>query len=169
MLILCAWCCRDGEPGYLGEREPLDNPETTHGVCASHKNQLLESLPSRSFPGAEVLIIVRRENIALYGQLERVFAALPGVKVLLDRRGPERRVGPCPESMGGRRRKSRRVREGVISPLGGFTIVRFTPKVELKLEEVSQRFYRLPGVTTSAFGTPHPGIDSSSPDSFTTS
>src|SRR5262249_60587005 len=148
-----------GSPGCGGAAEPLANPETTHGVCASHKNQLLESLPSRSFAGAEVLIIVRRENIALYGQLERVFAALPGVKVLLDRRGPERRVGPCLESMGGRRRKSRRVREGVISPLGGFTIVRFTPKVELKLEEVSQRFYRLPGVTTSAFGTPHPGID----------
>src|SRR5215831_14733891 len=93
MLILCAWCCRDGESGYLGEREPLDNPETTHGVCPSHKNQLLESLPSRSFPDTEVLIVVRRENIALYGQLEQVFAALPGVKVLLDRRGSDRRVG----------------------------------------------------------------------------
>src|SRR5262249_57186366 len=96
MLTLCAGCCRDGESGYPGEREPLDNPETTHGVCPSHKNQLLESLPSRSFPDTEVLIVVRREHIALYGQLEQVFAALPGVKVLLDRRGSDRRVGPCP-------------------------------------------------------------------------
>jgi hypothetical protein len=134
MVVLCAWCCRNGEPGYLGEREPLDNPAATHGVCPSHKNQLLESLPSRSFPEAEVLIIVRRENIALYGQLERVFAALSRVKVVLDRRGPERRAVPCPESHEGRRRINRRIREGVISPLGGFTIVRFTPKVRPALE-----------------------------------
>jgi hypothetical protein len=129
MVVLCAWCRRDGQPGYLGEREPLDNPQPTHGVCASHKNQLLESLPSRSFPEAELLIIVRRENIALYCQLERVFAVLSRVMVVLDRRGPERRAVPCPESHEGRRRTNRRIREGVISPLGGFTIVRFTPKV----------------------------------------
>lgn len=54
MRILCAWCCRDGQPGYLGEREPLDNPEPTHGVCARHLVQLLESLPSRSFPDANI-------------------------------------------------------------------------------------------------------------------
>ena len=129
MVVLCAWCRRNGEPGYLGEREPLDNPEPTHGVCNPHKTQLLESLPSRSFPDAELLIIVQRENIALYWQLERVFAALSRVKVVLDRRGPERRAVPCPESHEGRRTNNRRIREGVISPLGGFTIVRFTPKV----------------------------------------
>ncbi len=44
MRILCAWCCHEGQPGYLGEREPLDNPEPTHGVCAYHKAQVLESL-----------------------------------------------------------------------------------------------------------------------------
>jgi hypothetical protein len=139
MVVLCAWCVRDGEPGYLGEREPLDNPEPTHGVCTPHKLQLLESLPSRSFPDAELLIIVQRENIALYWQLERVFAALSRVKVVLDRRGPERRGVPYPESHEGRRRNNRRVREGVISPLGGFTILRFTPKVRptLELSEVS--------------------------------
>jgi hypothetical protein len=128
MLVLCAWCRRNGEPGYLGEREPLDNPEPTHGVCTPHKIQLLESLPSRSFPEAELLIVVRRENIALYWQLERVFAALSRVKVLLDRRGPERRAVPCSDSHEPRRMSRRRIREGTISPLGGFTIVRFTPK-----------------------------------------
>jgi hypothetical protein len=46
MRILCAWCCRGGQPGYLGEREPLDNPEPTHGVCARHLVQLLQSLPA---------------------------------------------------------------------------------------------------------------------------
>jgi hypothetical protein len=50
MKILCAWCCREGQPGYLGELEPLENPQATHGICAQHKIQLLESLPSRSFP-----------------------------------------------------------------------------------------------------------------------
>jgi hypothetical protein len=139
MVVLCAWCCRDGEPGYLGEREPLDNPEPTHGVCTPHKLQLLESLPSRSFPDVELLIIVRRDNIALYWQLERVFAALPNVRVMLDRRGPERRAVPCSDSHGPRRMSTRRLREGTISPLGGFTIVRFTPKAAPapELSEVS--------------------------------
>jgi len=130
VLILCAWCCRDGEPGYLGEREPLDNPETTHSICAAHKNQLLESLPSPSFPYAKLLIVVDRENIELYAQLERVFLGLPGVKVLLDRRGSDGRSGPPLEWGEGRRRNTRRIRKGVISPLGGFTIVRFTPKAK---------------------------------------
>jgi hypothetical protein len=44
MRILCAWCCHEGQPGYLGEREPLDNPAPTHGVCAHHKAQVLASL-----------------------------------------------------------------------------------------------------------------------------
>jgi len=135
MVVLCAWCRRDGESGYLGELEPLDNPGPTHGVCTPHKIQLLESLPSRSFPDAEQLIVVRRENIALYWQLERVFAGLSRVKVILDRRGPERRALPCPDFHKDRRRRNdRRIREGVNSPLGGFTIVRFTPKVQLTLE-----------------------------------
>jgi hypothetical protein len=43
MKILCAWCCRDGLPGYMGEREPFDNPEPTHGICEHHKAEVLES------------------------------------------------------------------------------------------------------------------------------
>jgi hypothetical protein len=54
MEILCVWCCRDGQPGFLGEREPLENPEPTHGVCAHHTAQLLESQRSRSFREAEL-------------------------------------------------------------------------------------------------------------------
>jgi hypothetical protein len=65
MRVLCAWCCREGLPGYLGEREPFDDPEPTHGVCAQHKARLLESLPSRSFPGVEVLIVVHRHGDGL--------------------------------------------------------------------------------------------------------
>ncbi len=86
MKILCAWCCREGQPGYLGEREPLENPEPTHGICAHHKVQFLESLPSRSFPDAELLIVVRRDNRALYEHLRRTLATMPRVKVIVDRR-----------------------------------------------------------------------------------
>ena len=45
--ILCAWCCGEGQPGYMGEREPLDNPEPTHGICAHHHTLVLESLRHR--------------------------------------------------------------------------------------------------------------------------
>jgi hypothetical protein len=75
-----------------------------------------------------MLVVVDRENIELYVQLERVFLGVPGLKVLLDRRKSDRRSGPPLDGGGGRRRSTRRIRKGVISPLGGFTIVRFTPK-----------------------------------------
>ena len=44
MKILCAWCCGEGLAGYMGEREPLDNPQSTHGICPHHHALLLESL-----------------------------------------------------------------------------------------------------------------------------
>ena len=119
MRVLCAWCCREGQPGYLGEREPLDNPEPTHGVCPSHKAVLLESLPSRSFPEAETLIVVNPDDTLRYESLKRVFALMPHVKVILDRR-----VSDTP-----RVERTRRVRRGTL--LGGFTIVRFTPRVRV--------------------------------------
>jgi hypothetical protein len=37
MKILCAWCCGEGLPGYMGEREPLEH----------HHALLLESLRHR--------------------------------------------------------------------------------------------------------------------------
>jgi hypothetical protein len=128
MVVLCAWCGREGESGYLGEREPRDNPEPTHGICARHKIEFLESLPSRSFPDAELLIIVRRENTALYAQLKRIFAALSDVTtVVLERREAERRAVPRPDSC--ERRIERRILERTASGLGDFTMVRFTRKV----------------------------------------
>src|SRR5215510_4651738 len=132
MRVLCAWCCRDGKPGYLGEREPLSNPEPTHGVCSRHKTQLLQSLPSRSFPDADLLIVVRRDNVELYEKFKRVFRAVSRVKVILDRRVADRRVvaghGSVPGSDERRQARRRRIRESAISALGGFTIVRFTPR-----------------------------------------
>jgi hypothetical protein len=68
----------------------------------------------------------------LYEDLKRSFAAESRVKVIVDRRVTDRRAAPCQESDDRRRHvRTRRIREGTISPLGDFTVVRFTPKVPL--------------------------------------
>jgi hypothetical protein len=128
MRVLCAWCCREGLSGYLGEREPLENPEPTHGVCQPHMTQLLESLPSQSYPDAKMVIVVQRGKAELYEYLKLRFATRPSVKVILDRRVSERRAGPSPEARAARRSKRRRIRQLEMSPLGDFAVVRFTPK-----------------------------------------
>jgi hypothetical protein len=129
MRILCAWCRREGQSGYLGDREPLDNPRPTHGICPYHKAQILESLPSRSCPDAEMLIVVSHSNLWLYEHLRRSFTAMSRVKVILERRVSDRRAEPRPGSSERRYLRTRRVREGTISSAGDFTVVRFTPKV----------------------------------------
>lgn len=109
-------------------REPLENPELTGGVCAGHKQRLLESVPSRSFPGVELLIVVRR-NGTLFERLERSFYGVPGAKVILERRVADRRGAPSCDAAGERRHlRNRRIRCGTPSPLGEFTVVRFAPK-----------------------------------------
>jgi hypothetical protein len=139
MKILCAWCCREGQPGYLGEKEPLENPLPTHGVCAHHKAQLLESLPSRSFPDAEVLIVVSRGHAALYERLRWSFVDTARVEVIVDRRVADRRAAPVQGPAGRRHARTRRVREGTVSPLGDFIVLRFTPKAPLSQVQLDQR------------------------------
>jgi hypothetical protein len=117
MKVVCASCEREGKPSYLGEREPYDNPSTTHGICSRHKEQALEALPSLSFPDAEMLIVVRPHDTALYEYLLQRFAGVPGVKVILERRQPDRSVDEC-------ERKERRIRQGTASALG-YIVVRF--------------------------------------------
>jgi len=58
MKIVCAWCERDGKLGYLGDREPFESSTTTHGICPTHKNQVLEDLPPRSYPDMEIVVAV---------------------------------------------------------------------------------------------------------------
>jgi len=118
--VICAWCRDEGKPGYLGEREPFDNPAPTHGVCLRHREQFLESLPSTSFPDVEMLIVVRSNDTALYEYLQRRLAGVQGVKVILERRQADRPVDE-------RDRKERRIRQGTVSALG-YTIVRFKRK-----------------------------------------
>lgn len=128
MKVLCAWCQTEGQPGYLGEREPFDNPAQTHGMCRDHRERLLELLPSKSFPDAELLIVVRPNDTALYEYLRRSFAGVPQVKVIVERRSHDRRRAQGSATDERRRVKTRRLRRGEVTSLG-YTIVRFTPKV----------------------------------------
>jgi len=109
-------CEREGKPAYLGEREPYDNPATTHGICPRHKEQVLEALPSQSFPDVEMLIVVRPNDTDLYEYLLPRFAGVPGVRVILDRR--------VDRPVNDRERDERRIRQGTVSALG-YTVVRF--------------------------------------------
>ena len=118
MKVVCASCEREGKPGYLGERQPYDNPAMTHGLCPRHLEQALEALPSRSFPDAEMLIVVRPNDTALYEYLQRRFVGVQGVKVIPDRRQADRRREPGPAA------DEQRVRQGKTFALG-YTIVRF--------------------------------------------
>jgi len=36
MTVVCAWCQRQGRLTVLGEKEPLDYPVTSHGICEEH-------------------------------------------------------------------------------------------------------------------------------------
>jgi hypothetical protein len=127
MKAICAWCESEGRPCDLGEREPFYSPATTHCICADHQKRLLELLPSKSFPDAEVLIVVRPNDTALHDHLQRAFAGICGVKVIMERRAGDRRAAQCPVADERRHRRARRIRQGEVSSLG-YTVVRFTPK-----------------------------------------
>ena len=106
-----------------GERAPLDNPAETHGICRRHTLDLLNRLPSRSFPGVRLLLVVSATETALYEHLQRELAGVSGVKVMLDRRRGNRTEEEqvvAEEHRG----LDRRIRQGEVSALG-YTIIRF--------------------------------------------
>ena len=119
----CAWCRQEGRSGDLGEREPFDDPRETHGVCDRHQQELLATLPSLSFPGIEVLVIIAPKEAALHEYLRPHLAGVRGVRVMVERRrGDRRRLGSdVPHD---RRKRDRRVRRGQTSALG-YTLLRF--------------------------------------------
>jgi len=123
MKITCAWCQREGQPASLGERAPLDDAAETHGICRRHTLELLDRLPSRSFPGVRLLLVVSPSESALYEHLQQELAGVSGVKVMLERRRGERRLAPqsVPDEQ---RRVERRLRQGEVSALG-YTVIRF--------------------------------------------
>ena len=123
MRVTCAWCQREGQPASLGERAPLDDPAETHGICRRHTLDLLDRLPSRSFPGVRLLLVVSSRESGLYEHLQRELAGVSGVQVMLERRRGERRLAPqsVPDEQ---RRIERRLRQGEVSALG-YTVIRF--------------------------------------------
>ncbi len=123
MLVTCAWCEQEGRPAGLGERAPLDDQSKTHGICRRHAIELLSHLPSRSFPGVRLLLVVSHGQTALYEYLEREFAGVSGVRVMRERRRGDRRTAPK-SVPADKRRAERRVREGESYALG-YTVIRF--------------------------------------------
>ena len=80
-------------------------------------------MPSRSFPGVRLLLVVSAKETALYEHLQRELAGVSGVKVMLDRRRGDRRAEEqvvADEHRG----LDRRIRQGEVSALG-YTIIRF--------------------------------------------
>jgi hypothetical protein len=124
----CAWCQRDGGPSFLGEREPFDDHSETHGVCRRHLQHILSALPSHSFPDVTYLVVVRPGEHGLHDYLDRAFLGVRGVKVIMDRRGRERRQSER-RSSGERRRTERRQPRGISYALG-YTTVRFSAGTE---------------------------------------
>jgi hypothetical protein len=123
MKVICAWCQREGRSGFLREREPLDDPSETHGICLRHQQQVVATLPSQSFPDVQLLIVVRPDELALYEHLRKTVGELKGVRVIIDRRwGERRRDADTPARE--RRRGDRRLPDREVRLLG-CTIVRF--------------------------------------------
>jgi hypothetical protein len=119
----CAWCRQEGRDGDLGEREPLDDLRETHGICDRHQQELLATLPSNSFPGLELLVIIALKEAALYDYLRSRLNGVKGVQVMVERRRNDRRRQGRAVS-DDRRKRDRRVRRGQTSALG-YTLVRF--------------------------------------------
>ena len=36
MTVVCAWCQHQGRQTVLREKEPLDSPVVSHGICEEH-------------------------------------------------------------------------------------------------------------------------------------
>jgi hypothetical protein len=123
---LCSWCLREGRPAALGDREPLEDPTETHGICRRHQLQLLAELPSRSFPEVGLLLIVDHGQDSLYDYLLRSLAGVRGVKVIIERRRVDRRSQQRPVERE-RRMLERRIYRGEVSAMG-YIAVRFGRK-----------------------------------------
>ena len=91
MKAICAWCKRDGHAGLLGDREPLDDPAETHGICPHHRAQLLREYYGRSPGGVRLLFVIAPNEQKLYDYLSRSFAGLSNVDVIMERRRHDRR------------------------------------------------------------------------------
>lgn len=44
MKLVCAWCQKEGKPALLADKEPLDDPSESHGLCPDHRKQVEKEL-----------------------------------------------------------------------------------------------------------------------------
>lgn len=124
---VCAWCEHDSRGETRAQRLVPPDDRPTHGICPRHEQEILASVPSRSFPGVEILIVVEPGEPELYRQLARATRGLPGVAVILDRRmGPRRSAGSAVAPPRERRHGDRRRRRPIASG-PGYTVVRLGP------------------------------------------
>jgi hypothetical protein len=120
---ICSWCLAEGSPADLGEREPLDDPSETHGLCQRHLTQFLGAARSRPSAGLRLLIVIKSGDRSLYDYLTRSMTEVEGVHVIVDRRLGDRRRVTRPVA-GDRRQGGRRQSRGLADSLG-CTFVRF--------------------------------------------
>lgn len=123
MRRICSWCRSEGSPADLGEREPLDDPSETHGLCQRHLTDLLATARSRPLAGLRMLIVVKNGDQSLYDYLKRSMTEVEGVHVIVDGRLGDRRRVAHPvrgERRTGDRRHSREVVDSM-----GCAFVRF--------------------------------------------
>lgn len=121
--IRCAWCERERLPALGDDRRPSHDTDVSHGICKRHADMMLADLPSRSFPGIRILVVVRPGHAALCEYLESNFTGVAGVHVIMDRRRADRRQRPQYPVIE-RRRRDRRRRNNEVSAFG-HTVVRF--------------------------------------------
>lgn len=123
MRAICAWCRAEGLPADLGEREPLDDTDETHGLCERHLAHFLAETRSRPLAGLRFLIVIKLDDQELYDYLIQAMAGIDGVHVMVDRRNRDRRRD-ARSIPGERRQGTRRQSRGLIQSIG-CTFVRF--------------------------------------------
>jgi hypothetical protein len=112
-------------PAYLGEREPVDHPGETFGVCPRHLAEVLTAPRSRPTPTVQLLIVVALGDRSLYDYLSRRLATIDGVQVILERRQSERRGERRPVTL--ERRQMDRRQQRSAAQFMGCTFVRLGP------------------------------------------
>jgi hypothetical protein len=50
MIVICAWCEKEGIPSLLSVWPPIDDGRVSHGICKTHVASYLEALSSRPLP-----------------------------------------------------------------------------------------------------------------------
>ncbi len=48
MIVVCAWCARQGLPSFLKETEPFADTEVSHSICPRHHAALRAELRAQA-------------------------------------------------------------------------------------------------------------------------